>query len=273
MNEDLLADAFAQLLRSHCTAQTVRAIEAGDRDKADRLWQEIVAAGYPDALLPEAQGGAGLGLRDVFALLLQCGAHALPLPLGETMVARAMLARAGARLPPGPLALASLRTPAETEGIAAVLLAAQMAGAMQRVLEMTLTYANERSQFGKPIGKFQAIQQQLAVMAEQVFAARMAAQMACATSAALPQPLLAALAKARASEAVPTVTAIAHAVHGAIGITAEYDLQLYTRRLHAWRLALGSELYWQRQIGVALLAGDDDFLPFIRAHLFAKETV
>ena len=41
----------------------------------------------------------------------------------------------------------------------------------------------------------------------------------------------------------------AHAVIGAIGISAEHDLQLYTRRLHAMRLAHGSESHWQRVLG------------------------
>ncbi|WP_240464963.1 acyl-CoA dehydrogenase family protein, partial [Pseudomonas aeruginosa] len=75
-------------------------------------------------------------------------------------------------------------------------------------------------------------------------AARMAAQLAFQGSDALPGPLLAALGKARASQAVPQVADIAHAVHGAIGVTEECDLQLYTRRLREWRLAGGSESYW-----------------------------
>jgi alkylation response protein AidB-like acyl-CoA dehydrogenase len=136
----------------------------------------------------------------------------------------------------------------------ALLSAALMAGAMQRVLGATLAYANDREQFGKSIGKFQAVQQQLSVMAEQVFAARMAAEIGCASDGIAPHPLRAALAKARASEAADKVVAIAHAVHGAIGVTAEYDLQLYTRRLQEWRGDFGSQAYWHAQLGQALLA-------------------
>jgi acyl-CoA dehydrogenase len=136
----------------------------------------------------------------------------------------------------------------------ALLTAASMAGAMQRVLESTLAYANERAQFGKSIGKFQAVQQQLSVMAEQVFAARMAAEIGCAAPGAAPHPLRAALAKARAGEAAEKVVAIAHAVHGAIGVTAEFDLQLHTRRLQEWRSDFGSTAYWHAQLGAALLA-------------------
>ena len=61
-----------------------------------------------------------------------------------------------------------------------------------------------------------------------------------------------AIGKLNACEAVAPVASGAHAVHGAIGITEEYDLQLFTRRLHAWRLADGSERYWARVIGEAV---------------------
>lgn len=132
-------------------------------------------------------------------------------------------------------------------------LAAQLAGAMLRVFEQTLQFANQRQQFGRPIGKFQAIQHQLAVMAEQVAAARMAAQIGCQAEGVVPERLRVAAAKARCSEAAAQVAAAAHAIHGAIGFTAELDLQLHTRRLHAWRRAAGSESHWQQVLGAALL--------------------
>jgi len=136
----------------------------------------------------------------------------------------------------------------------AALHAALLAGALTRAFELALQHGNDRTQFGKSIGKFQAIQHQLAVMAEHVAAARMAAAGAFAASRTLPAALPAAIAKARASEAAAVVAGIAHAVHGAIGVTEEYDLQLFTRRLHAWRAAHGSETHWHRVIGRTLLA-------------------
>jgi len=145
----------------------------------------------------------------------------------------------------------------------ALMTATLMAGALQRVLEATVGYANDRAQFGKSIGKFQAVQQQLSVMAEQVFAARMAAEIGCAGDGIVPHPLRAAVAKARASEAAEKVVAIAHAVHGAIGVTAEYDLQLHTRRLQEWRSDFGSQGYWHMQLGQALLAASAPTLPFM----------
>lgn len=138
--------------------------------------------------------------------------------------------------------------------LAALLHAGLLAGAMKRTFQLTMTYANDRVQFGKSIGKFQAIQHQLAVMAEQVAAGGMAAEAAFASAnGGVPQAAACAVAKARTSEAAAQVAAIAHAVHGAIGITEEYDLQLSTRRLHEWRMAHGSETYWHRVLGQQLL--------------------
>lgn len=138
--------------------------------------------------------------------------------------------------------------------IGAVVTAAMMAGAMQQVLDATLDYANQRVQFGKPIGRFQAVQQQLSVMAEQVFAARMAADIGCHGDGVVPTLARAACAKARAGEAAERVVAIAHGVHGAIGVTAEYDLQLFTRRLQEWRNDYGAAPYWHARLGADVLA-------------------
>lgn len=150
----------------------------------------------------------------------------------------------------------------------AAIAAAQLAGAMERALGMTVAYANERIQFGRSIGKFQAIQHQLSVMAEHVFAAHMAAELGCSGRGPLPHGLRAAVAKARASEAATITTSIAHAVHGAIGCTAEVDLQIYTRRIHEWRADFGSEQHWSRVLGRALLASDaESTLAFMRADL------
>lgn len=103
-------------------------------------------------------------------------------------------------------------------------------------------------------GKLQVIQQQLAVMGEQVLMARMASQIGCAHGLA-PSLEVVAVSKQVASATVPQIASIAHAVHGAIGITEEFDLQRYTRRLHALRLAHGSEGYWAN-IGKARLQSD-----------------
>ncbi|TDG23416.1 hypothetical protein EYW47_14315 [Paraburkholderia silviterrae] len=86
-------------------------------------------------------------------------------------------------------------------------------------------------------------------MAEHVAATRVAAQLGCAGHRTSEQRIAAAIAKARASRAAPLVANGAHALVGAMGITAEFDLQLYTRRLHAQRLQYGSEAYWDEVVG------------------------
>lgn len=145
-----------------------------------------------------------------------------------------------------------------------------IAGAADRVFEMTLAHANQREQFGKPIGRFQALQQQISEVAELVFGARMATEMACRSKDWQPAPLLAALAKAQTSQAVARVTAVAHAVHGAIGVTHEYDLQLFTRRLNEWARTAGGHAYWARQLGQEVLSSRDITLDFIRSELFLE---
>jgi acyl-CoA dehydrogenase len=95
----------------------------------------------------------------------------------------------------------------------------------------------------------------------------MAAQIGFDADGPLPQPLRAAGAKARASEAAGMVAPMAHAIHGAIGVTAELDLQLFTRRLHEWRADFGSERAWNTVLGRALLATGESTLDFMRAQL------
>ena len=140
--------------------------------------------------------------------------------------------------------------------LGAALRAAQLAGAMRSVLRMTVRYAGEREQFGRPIGRFQAIQQQLALMAELVAQASIGAELAFDCDEALFDPMRAACAKQVASANALQCVAIAHAVHGAIGVTAEYDLQLFTRRLRAWAGEWGGAHHWALVIGRAALQTD-----------------
>lgn len=162
--------------------------------------------------------------------------------------------------PACPAPLGGLRT------LAALVRSCLIAGAVGRVLDMTIGYANERVQFGKRIGQQQAVQQQMAVMAEQVIAARLASEAAC--GAGLPAKMLVvAAAKQVCGMAAAQVASIAHAVHGAIGISEEYDLQLFTRRLHEWRLADGSANWWALRLGEARLASRQSSVDFARSLL------
>lgn len=313
--DDFFTDALGDLLTGQCPPQRVREIEAGQ--SAAPLWKQLEQSGFADALVSEAQGGAGLTLAQAFPLLELCGSHAVPVPLAETMFARGLLAASGVSWPVGSITFgqatvrpdgeihcalvpcgrvadwalvthgseglllpvteatsspavfpldATLRwTAAAREGaervraeldvrsIQACIYAALLAGALMSVFSRTLQYANDRQQFGRPIGKFQAIQHQLSVISEHTFAARMAAQIGCHSPGLAPDRLRVAVAKARTSEAALEVAALSHSIHGAIGFTEQFDLQLFTRRLHAWRQVAGSESYWHTVLGEELI--------------------
>ena len=324
----MFTQAIENILKDQCTPAVVRAIEAGGSTAA--LWQALQGAGFLELLASEDAGGAGLPLADLFPILSSFGRYTVPVPVAQTIVARALLGSQFA-MPNGMITLAaalrreasgaivcsltpygrvadfvlardgdallllpadaarreatgvhgslaaSLRWPDEhvatrvpgagplLPAFAAALHAALLSGAMTRVFEMTLQYCNDRVQFGKTLGKFQAVQHQLSVMAEHVAAASMAAEAAFHTDAAAPSLLAAAMAKSRTSEAAVLVASIAHALHGAIGVAEEYDLQLLTRRLHEWRLAHGSEAHWNVLIGNSVLASDTSIADFVRS--------
>jgi acyl-CoA dehydrogenase len=147
----------------------------------------------------------------------------------------------------------------------------QTAGALQAVLEFTVRYANERVAFEKPIGKFQAVQHNLARLAGEVSAAMTAAHSAAdaiSRGGVFDDSVFleATAAKIRSAEAAQEGAAIAHQVHGAIGFTNEHILHRYTLRMLAWRDDFGNESYWAVQLGNKIAArGADEFWPLVAA--------
>ena len=141
----------------------------------------------------------------------------------------------------------------------------QMAGALEKILEQSVQYALDRSQFGRPIAKFQAVQHNLATLAGEVAAASAAADAAAEACSGPEIPVAeVAIAKVRAGEAAGTGAAIAHQVHGAMGFTYEHSLHHATRRLWAWREEFGNEAVWARRLGRMVAArGADGLWPFI----------
>ncbi len=103
--DTLLAESFDKFLAGCCPPAAVREVERSHQAAA--LWAEVESSGYLDLLVAEAAGGAGLGLRDAFPILLACGRQALPVPLAATMWLRGALAKAGLAAPHGPLTIAS----------------------------------------------------------------------------------------------------------------------------------------------------------------------
>ena len=316
--DTMLADAADDLFAAACPPATVRAMLAGG--SGAEAWAAIEQSGFVEALVPEAAGGSGLSVAEIVPLLLACGRHAVPLPLGATALVRAALARAGQSAPAGPVALgqaldggevrvtlphlaghvlvpapggalllptaaatvtplgpaeARLRwedtanAPLLADGtdwrmVGALLEAVEMAGAIARILDDTTAYATGRKQFGKPIAAFQAVQQQMAVLAEEAMACRIAAQLGAADPADAGRV---ACAKIRVGEGAIRVAGIAHGVFGAMGITAEVDLHLFTSRLHRGRAAFGAEAWWAERLGQMALASPSDSLGFVRERL------
>lgn len=143
---------------------------------------------------------------------------------------------------------------------AALLRAALMTGALERALLQSLDYARERKQFGRPLAAFQAIQQQLAILAAEVVAANAAVDHAAQVAATGPATDEIAVAKIRAGKAAGIACRIAHQVHGAMGFTQEYSLQHATRRLWAWRDENGTETAWALRLGQRLAQSGADAL-------------
>lgn len=143
-----------------------------------------------------------------------------------------------------------------TEAYGAAATCARLVGGAERVLEMTVAYAAEREQFGRPIGSFQAVQHHCADMAIDVLGARFIAYEAIWRLARdLDAATEVSMAKAWVSEASRRVCALGHQVHGAIGFTAEHDLGVYLRQAMACELSFGdADFHYEqvaRRIGLA----------------------
>ena len=248
-------------------------VEAADRllgALPEDAWPAIEASGFLDALVPAAAGGAGLAPADILPLLLACGRHAVALSVGETVFARAAVAAAGGPVPSGPMRLQD--APCDALVVGAFVTLARMAGAMERVLEETLRHARDRAQFGRPIGAFQAVQQQVSVLVEETHAAAMAARLAAVAGQGGEgclglDPLRVAAAKIRLGEAAAEAAAIAHAVCGAMGMTRDAALHRFTGILHEGRIAHGSETYWAERLGRSALQAGGSGFDFARGRL------
>jgi alkylation response protein AidB-like acyl-CoA dehydrogenase len=135
-----------------------------------------------------------------------------------------------------------------------------ISGALDRITGMTVRYAQDRVQFGRPIGRFQAVQHNLAILAGQNAAAMAAGDMAAEAMAdGMRIPAIAA-AKVRASEAAGFGAGIAHQVHGALGFSYEHSLHFLTKRLWAWRDEHGGEAEWGALLGRHMAASGADQL-------------
>lgn len=117
---------------------------------------------------------------------------------------------------------------------------AEMVGGAERVLEMTVSYVNNRIQFGRPIGTFQSVQHTCADMAINIDNARLASYQAIYhLDAGLPAEKEIAMAKAWTSPTYKKVAQEAHQLHGGMGFMLEYDLHFWSRRAKSMELKFG----------------------------------
>ncbi|MBN9097819.1 MULTISPECIES: acyl-CoA dehydrogenase family protein [unclassified Pseudonocardia] len=219
----------------------------------------LVVGGSPDG--PELAA-----LVDPARLTLANGDNLAGEPRDDLVVA-------GLRLPAGAVATVPRGTAAHLYRLGALARSVQIAGAVGAVLDLTVRYAGEREQFGRPIGRFQAVAHQVATLAGLAAVAGAAADAAVASavrdSGAGPAStsdvaLAVAAAKARTSAAAGPAARIAHQVHGAIGFTQEHRLHHLTRRLWSWREEYGAEQHWAAELGRAVItAGADELWPTI----------
>jgi hypothetical protein len=205
-------------------------------------------AGLADVMVSEAKGGFGGGFEDANRVFFAAGERGLTFPLAEALMDAAAKER-GWNADQKFRAMALAR-------------AGQMGGAISAALALSVEYTRQRQQFGKPLAAFQAIQQQLAVLAEEAAASRAAAAAAAHAADGGEAVFEIASAKLRCNIAAGSAASIAHQVHGAIGFTMEYDLQKFTRPLWLWRSEYGNDRHWAEVIGkLAASRGADGFWP------------
>ncbi len=134
--------------------------------------------------------------------------------------------------------------------LAAVALAAEQVGGAQRALDLSVRYANERVQFGRPIGTFQAIKHKCADMMVAVESARSACYYAACVAAEDSEelPVVASLAQVVASDAYFRCAADAIQIHGGVGFTWEYDVHLYFKRAKSSESFLGDPSYHRERV-------------------------
>jgi alkylation response protein AidB-like acyl-CoA dehydrogenase len=138
------------------------------------------------------------------------------------------------------------------------------AGALSTMAQITIDYTNERRQFGKPVATFQAVQHHLVTVAQSAVRVQMAADIAVRAMATGTLGIEVAAARIVTADAITIGTRAAHQAHGAMGVTREYPLHQYTRRLWAWRHEYGTTTDWRSSLGRHVHAtGADALFPLI----------
>jgi acyl-CoA dehydrogenase len=138
----------------------------------------------------------------------------------------------------------------------------QTVGVLDAAAALSVQHTRQRVQFGRPLSAFQSVQQSLAGMAGEIERARAAAELAVAAAAehGFDSPhtdYAVTVAKVAVGRAVGPVTSVAHQLHGAIGVTSEHPLWLFTMRAQSWTGDYGTTAHFARRLGRLVLAAED----------------
>jgi acyl-CoA dehydrogenase len=139
-----------------------------------------------------------------------------------------------------------------------------MAGALERMYELTVAYTADRQQFGRPVSRFQLVQAHLVHLAQDAAILSLAADGAARAAESGDAAFEIGAARVIACSAATSATRAAHQAHGAMGMTREYPLHHFSRRLWSWRREFGQEHEWRLDVGgLATRAGADELYPLI----------
>ena len=273
--QDIKRSAREMLAKRYPLEEVRRLALEEERGFTDAQWDEMAELGWPDLLddlgmielaviaeelgyalaptplqahwaakmvHPDFEGRGTVGFRDGDSWLVPYLDSADVVVLGGQVVDGVSGERVEGLDPTRPLFRVHAEGGDAVDDRQLVLLAAEQVGLCQRVMEMSVAYASERKQFGRPIGTNQAVSHRCAQMLLETEGARALVYNAAWALDHDPQqaPLASAMAKAWASDAGPRCASAAIQVHGGIGFTWEHDLHFFLKRATANALAFGS---------------------------------
>lgn len=229
------------------SGESLRLAISGDQITVDGTLNRVPAGRFADRVLTVVKTGEQ-------EYLLKLTAEQWQLEPAKNLAgeARDQLKFSGLNLSAGDCSQVPAGTAEKLHQLGALMRSAQLVGALRRAQQLSHTYVTERVQFGRALAKFQAIQQQLAMLAAELEAASVMSGIAAMEFDQIdPQQVMISIASAKvqAGQAAGMGARIVHQVHGAMGFTQEYPLHHATRRLWSWRDEYGSETHWALRLG------------------------
>jgi alkylation response protein AidB-like acyl-CoA dehydrogenase len=243
---DDAVDADFVALVSEVFAHRAATLPAGaSLDAADQSFAErLESLGLARLTAPEAAGGSGATWREAAVVLRAAAGYGIPVPDVEEGL------------------LADGQAPWDRQVRGALMRAVQMTGAMDAAVELAIRHATERTQFGRPLAAFQAVQHLVADAAAEAALARAATDAAldeAVTTQFAGEGLTLSIAAARSvcGRSGSAVVRNVHQVHGAIGTTLEHVLHRVTMPILEWTNDFGSVVEWEAVLAQAAYEAGD----------------